>query len=264
MMCFGVSSLVLGNLATVFFAMGQNGWRWTYFGLGAAIFVSFLFGGMVLRKPREDEELPARVVKRHKSEDFEPVDFTTGEMLRRKAFIMFYMYNFLTAAIGSSVFSFAKDYALFAGATPVLATMLVGLASICNGVGRISCGIVYDTCGRRFTMLLVNLLGIVATVILLIGSLSQSIAMCIAGLCFAGVSYGSGSTISATFVGNFYGMKSYSMNLGIVTSALIPASVMATISSLMIAASGSYVSTFIMLFCCGAVAFVLNLAIKRP
>ena len=54
------------------------------------------------------------------------------------------------------------------------------------------------------------------------------------------------------------------MNLGIVTSALIPVSFIATLSSWMIGRSGSYISTYIVLICCGVAALAANLSIRRP
>ena len=264
MMCFGVSTLILGNLASVLFSLPWAGWRVTYLGLGIAICAVLIVGGAVLHPPSAADPLPAPREKTGSRESFGPMELTAGQMLRRKTFWLFYLYNVLTAAAGNTVFSFARDYALSIGAAASLATFLVGAASVCNGCGRILSGVLYDRWGRRRTMLAVNLLVILGPAMLLAASLTGSQALCAAGLCVAGISYGCGSTISATFVGDFYGRKDYSMNLGIVTSALIPVSFIATLSSWMIGRSGSYISTYIVLICCGVAALAANLSIRRP
>ena len=56
------------------------------------------------------------------------------------------------------VINFALDLSLTLGASVALATTLVGVLSACNGLGRIVCGILYDTTNcRTTTMLFVTL-----------------------------------------------------------------------------------------------------------
>ncbi len=264
MMFFGISSLFLGSVVSRLFELPGFGWRKTYLYLGVSIFTALAVGGVAIRFPTADIVLPETKAASAQRENFEALDCSAGQMLRRKTFWLFYAYNVLTAAVGNSVFSFARDFALSVGATAAFATALVGVTSVCNGSGRILSGVLYDRLGRKRTMLAVNLLVILAAALLLAAAAAGSVAVCVLGLCCAGVCYGCGSTISATFVGSFYGKQDYSLNLSIVTSALIPASFTATISSVLLGRSGSYVSTFVMLICCGVLALVLNVNIKRP
>ena len=48
------------------------------------------------------------------------------------------------------------------GAVPALATTLVGVLSVCNGIGRILTGAAYDAFGRKITMIGSGVLTILA------------------------------------------------------------------------------------------------------
>lgn len=113
--------------------------------------------------------------------------------------------------------SFAKDLALSVHAPETLAVTLVGILSVCNGLGRILTGAVFDAIGRRKTMFCANLLTICASGITLLAVSVESLPLCIIGLCLAGISYGSSPTITAAFTSAFYGMKYFSTNMALMT-----------------------------------------------
>ena len=117
------------------------------------------------------------------------------------------------AAVGSSVISFAKDLALSVEATESLAVTLVGVLSVCNGIGRILTGAVFDTLGRKKTMVCANVLTICAAAMTLLAVSMGSLPLCIVGLCLTGLSYGACPTITAAFTASFYGMKHFSSNI---------------------------------------------------
>ena len=109
---------------------------------------------------------------------------------------------FMTA-VGNSVISFARDLVLSVDAAPALATTLVGVLSVCNGLGRIITGAVYDLLGRRTTMIAANILTIVAAGITLLAVNLHSLPVCIAGLCLTGLSYGACPTVTSAFSASF-------------------------------------------------------------
>ena len=147
MMGFGASSLILGNASDALFKSAL-GWRITYVILGGAICVVVLLAGLLLQKPGPQVVLPQpRAAKAAGGEGFERRDYTSGQMLRRPSFWMAFVCISLLAAVGSSVISFAKDLALSVNAPESLAVSLVGVLSVCNGLGRILSG--SGQCGGR-------------------------------------------------------------------------------------------------------------------
>ena len=264
MMGFGASALILGNIANSLFR-SNLGWRITYIILGIAIGTILIITALLLKKPDNDIVLPQpKTSKSSASENFAIRDYTSGQMLCRPSFWLAFIFITFLAATGSSVISFAKDLALSVNASEALAVTLVGILSVCNGLGRILTGAVFDALGRRKTMILANILTFCAAGITLLAVSIESLPLCIAGLCLAGMSYGSSPTITAAFTSSFYGMKNYSTNMAFMTFTAMGASLIATVSNKILEVSGSYNGPFIMLLSLTIVALVINIFIRKP
>lgn len=265
MMSFGASTLVLGNIAGRMMGAEGAGWRVTYASLGAAIGLVLLLAGLVARLPPAEMQFPQpKAVKKADGEEFVPRDYTTGEMVRRFTFWRFFLFSITTAAVGSTVISFAKDLAVSAGAAAALSTALVGVLSVCNGLGRILCGLLFDAAGRRRTMLIASFTTVLAASVLLLSILWGSLPVMITGMCLTGISYGCSPTISSAFVASFYGNKYYGMNFGIANTMLIPASFSATLAGALVTSTGSFITPGIILFCSAVASLLLCLSIRRP
>lgn len=264
MMGFGASALILGNAADALFK-SSLGWRSTYIILGTAIGIVLFTAALLLKKPGADIVLPQpKPAKSGSSENFERIEYTPGQMIRRSSFWMAFFCLVFLSAVGSSVISFAKDLALFVNAPESLAVTLVGVLSVCNGLGRILTGAVFDAAGRRITMLSANILTICAAGVTLLAVSIGSLPLCIIGLCLTGISYGSCPTITAAFTSAFFGMKNYSTNMALMTFNVMGGSLIATVSSKVLEISGGYTAPFLMLLILTIVALVINLFIRKP
>ena len=263
MMGFGASALVLGNVANSLFG-SSLGWRMTFVLLGIAIGIVLILGALLLKKPGEDVHFPESKKKAALAEDFDPKEYTSRQMLSRASFWMAFFCIVFLAAVGSSVISFAKDLALSVKASESLAVTLVGVLSVCNGVGRILTGAVFDALGRKKTMICANLLTICAAAMTLLAVSVSSLPLCIVGLCLSGLSYGSCPTITAAFTSSFYGMKHYSNNMALMTFNVMGGSFVATLSSKLLESTGGYTVPFLMLLVLTLAALGINLCIRRP
>ena len=185
-------------------------------------------------------------------------------MLCRGSFWMAFVCISFLAAVGSSVISFAKDLALSVKAPEALAVSLVGVLSVCNGLGRILTGALFDAIGRRKTMLLANLLTMGAAAVTLLAVSLGSLPLCIAGLCLTGISYGACPTITAAFTSSFFGMKYFSTNMAFMTFTVMGGSLIATLPNKVLELTGTYNATFVMLLALTGVALALNLFIRKP
>ena len=264
MMGFGASALVLGNIADALFK-STVGWRATYVILGVCICAVLLLAGILLRRPDPELILPQpKTVKTAGLESFEQRDYTAAQMLCRPSFWMAFAGISFLAAVGSSVISFAKDLALSVDAAEALAVSLVGVLSVCNGLGRILTGMLFDAIGRRKTMLLANGLTIGAAAVTLLAVFIGSLPLCIAGLCLTGMSYGACPTITAAFTSSFFGMKHFSTNMALMTFTVMGGSLIATVSNKVLEITGGYTATFAMLLALTVVALILNCFIRKP
>ena len=265
MMGFGVSTLLLGNVISILFDHPAFGWSKTYMLLGALIGAVLLVAGLVLRRPAADLQLPAPKAKKTVAqENFTVRDFSTGEMLKSFTFWRAFVCMAFMTAVGNSVISFARDLVISVDAAPGLATTLVGVLSVCNGLGRILTGAIFDAWGRRKTMLAANILTIVAAAATLVAVQLHSLPLCIVGLCLAGLSYGSCPTVTSAFTAAFYGQKYFSINYSLTNFNLIIAAFIANFSNSLLASSGGYGTPFVMLLILSVCALGLNVSVRKP
>ncbi len=264
MMGFGASSLILGNLADRLFK-SELGWRNTFLLLGIALGIVVCLSALFIKRPDSSVVFPESKKRAgKKAESFEVKDYTPTEMIRRFTFWRAFLCLICITAVGNSVISFARDLALSVGAGAALATTLVGVLAVCNGLGRIITGAVFDAMGRRFTMIAANILTIVAAGVTLLAVGISSLPLCIVGLCLTGMSYGTSPTVSSAFTSAFYGTKHFASNLGIMNFNLMCASFVATACSSLLTATGGYTVPFILLLALSVVALGLNISIKKP
>ena len=264
MMGFGFSTLLFGKLADALF-QSSVGWRNTYIIIGIAIAVVLSLSSFVIKAPDSTIELPAKKQQASAGkESFEVRDYTPSEMVRRFTFWQAFVVFVCLTAVGNSVISFARDLAVSVGAKAALATTLVGVLSVCNGLGRIFTGAAFDALGRRITMIASSVLTIFAAGVTLLAVCIHSLPIGIIGLCLTGLSYGSVPTICSAFASTFYGQKHFATNLSISNFNLMVASFIATACSTLLTASGGFTLPLILLLVLASVAFVLNLGIKKP
>lgn len=263
MMGFGASTLIFGNLITSLF--DSAGWRVTYILLGSLLGVVLVLAGLIVRRPSPDTVLPApKAAKNKHTENFEVRDMAPSEMIRRFTFWRAFVCLICLTAVGNSVISFARDLVLSVGASAAWAATLVGILSLCNGIGRILTGALFDAAGRKITMAAASLVTISAAAVTLVSVQIHSLPLCVIGLCLTGLSYGSCPTLCSAFVSAFYGQKHFPTNFSIINFNLIFASFIATASSSLYASAGSYTAPFILLLCIAAAALGLNFSIRKP
>lgn len=266
MMGLGVSSLLLGHLASQMIEAPNIGWRTTYLILGFVTGGVLLATAFVIRLPSEAErvQLDALCEKETSGEKIAVPDYTPSALLKRLSFWKFFLFLVSMAATGSTVISLAKDLALSAGATAAFATTLVGVLSVSNGLGRILCGWAFDSYGRKPVMLATSVVTIGASLCLLLSTTMQSVLLVVIGLCATGLSYGSVPTISSAFVGAFYGSKHFPTNFSLANTMLIPASCLATCSTALISQTESYVPAFVLLMAVAFIGLVVHMTIREP
>lgn len=257
MMGFGASALVIGSAADAIINSPSPGWRGAFRMIGIALGAVLLLAALILRKAPEASPT-------QKSDAAgETTDLTTAQMLRTLTFWKGMLILIFLAAVGNTVISMAKDLALSVGLAAGAATTLVGLLSVCNGLGRVITGAVFDRFGRRTTMIAANLMTICAAGITLLSILTGSAALGVVGLCLTGISYGTCPTISSAFTSEVFGAKFFPMNFAVMNCNVIPASFIATGASLLNAASGGYAASFILLLSLSVAALLLNLSIRK-
>jgi OFA family oxalate/formate antiporter-like MFS transporter len=264
-MGFGLNSILIGKIADSYIKMASVGWRTTYIALAIITAAVFVIAAFVIKGPPAGTVLPKpKSAANKKKEAFESRDYTALEMIRRPSFWQLFIFFILLASVGSASISFAKDIMKDAGAADSFAVTLVGIISLGNGLGRVVSGWLFDNIGRRKTQFVTSGIAIIAPLTIVLALTTHSLAIAITGLILCYISYGFAPTGSTAFIGAFYGQKNFAMNLGILNLQLILTAFAATLAGTLKVATGSFISTFVILAGFSVAGLFLNIFIKKP
>ena len=287
MMTYGFSALIMGSLADRLMQMPQIGWRMVYTGIGVLMIVIFFLSGQIAKMPGAGEvpaagvpvireaipspapagegEAPRTDVAEAAAASIpaQRLDLTTPQMLKRGTFWRYYLMIVLVNAVGNVVIGLGKDIAQSAGAIAAIATLLVGILSVCNGLGRIISGFLYDKCGRTFLFRATSILNGVAAIFLLISLLMHYVPRCIAGLILVGLGYGFVPTVWSTVLAEMYGQTHYAMHLSVINTTMFPTSAFSILIGVLVTATGSFAIPMVVLLACAGLAFFLGTTIRE-
>ena len=269
LMGFGFSAFLVGKIfAAAAPADGSAVWMSVFRKMGLIIFVILAICSFFFIKPDTDAVLGKKSLPKRNGRA-PASDVPAGVMMRSTAFWMYYIWAILLSAAGLALVSQANGIATqvaeaVGGMDDGRIATVVGLLSICNGVGRIFFGTLFDKKGYRATMLLDMVLFLVSTCCLLFAICSNSFPMIILGFVIGGFAYGGVTPTNSAIISDFFGRTHYSINFSIVITNLLIASFASTIAGNLRVTTGSYMSTIFLMIGVTAVGFAAFLAIKRP
>ena len=140
LMGFGCSTLIMGNLADRLFNSAM-GWRTTYLLLGAATLVVLLIGSRwVVPNPHMAAPAGSAAATARR-------EYTTGQMVKTAAFWLLFFIIVCSNLIGTGVIGHSRYIAVEAGVATGITALVVGLQSVCNGLGRLAFGTLFDNSG---------------------------------------------------------------------------------------------------------------------
>lgn len=263
LMGFGLSAFAIGKLYQALTPGEVGAWRGSFRVMSLVIFGVLMVCIPFFAKPGPDFVPPAGATKKARSLNPAAAETSTGQMLRKAPFWLYYLWAIALSAVGLALVSQAAGSASEVGvsASPGTIATVVGLISIFNAFGRVLSGMLYDRKGRSFTMHSINLLFIAASVILMAGLSTHSFFLIIVGFILGGLSYGGVPPINSAFISGYYGQKHFSMNFSVINTNMIFASFGSTIAGFLYDASGSYFSTYLFMAALAAAGIVLTLCI---
>lgn len=148
-------------------------------------------------------------------------NFTSGEMLHTWQFYALWFMYACGAGAGLMIISCAKKIVAGAGISEGLSLAAVMGLAVGNGGGRVVAGMLSDRFGRNRTMLLFFLLQACSIVGLYFASVQEtpSAALLIALAALVGANYGSNLALFPSVTKDFFGLKNFGMNYGLVFTA---------------------------------------------
>lgn len=214
LMCFGAGSLIFGPLSTVL--MNSIGWRKTFIILGLLFLAVFAVTSFQVIMPLNSEMNIA-----NKKASTKAFDVATRDMLKRADFWIYFAWSTLLSAVGlgfvGQVFTVSSSF----GLTDMTSSYMVSLVAICNGIGRLCFGSIFDIKGRKLTMNLISVMTVLAASVLILAVSSNVTVLLYAAFILLGLGFGGITPTNSNFIRNYYGCANYSTNFSIINFNLL-------------------------------------------
>ena len=262
LMGFGGGSFLIGKLYQAWTPAEIGGWRQSFVIMGIVIAAVFAVCSFFFVTP--EEGAAASAAKNGGAAQADIRDLTPIETLKRPSFWIYYVWAIVTSAAGLALISQASGIVLEADASVAAGSVatIVGLISICNAVGRVLFGGMYDKYGRSLSMQAVNALFILTALLLMAALATRSMLIVIVGFIIGGLAYSGVTPTNSAFARAYFGPKYYPVNLPLVNTNLIIASFGSTVSGALFDRSGSYNATFFLLIGFAVVGIACSLGIS--
>ncbi len=215
---FGLASVYTAPLAT--YLMATFGIQTMMLILGVAFFFVVVGLAQILKTPPQGY-LPAGTQQTKSDSGNKKEDFVPKEMLGT---LQFYMLWFMFACgAGAGLMVIAKLAAIAKlQANIEMGFILVAVLAIGNGGGRILAGMLSDKIGRKNTMLICFVLQAVLVFLLsraIQGSILATVPVLVLISALIGACYGSNLSLFPSITKDFYGLKNFGVNYGLVFTA---------------------------------------------
>ena len=216
MMGFGLGSLILGTLSVNL----ANG-----FGLGnvliaVGIVSAIVIGleGLIIKRPPSNI-ITAMAPEKAMGSSYDPADKDSA--LKTPLFYIYWIWAIIVIAIGLATIGNCASDAQSVGWDAGFATLLVGLVSVLNGVGRVLIGIIYDKTNVKVTMVIDGIVAFIAAACIIAAFTMGIPALYVVGAFCCGFCYGGVPVVASAFGRQRFGAKNYPLNLSLCNFAIV-------------------------------------------
>jgi MFS transporter, OFA family, oxalate/formate antiporter len=259
---FGLASVYIAPLANFLIAKFGLSQSMLIFGI-AFLAVVCILATLLVNPPAgyvPDESKPregAPAAKSVKLRDFSPL-----EMMRTGAFYKLWFMYFVGA--GAALIIIGGVAGMAKKSMGDLAWIVVALMAVGNASGRIVAGVLSDKIGRTQTLLIMmSAQAVVIFSLLFIGE-SQGVLLVTAAT-LVGFNYGTNLSLFPSATKDYFGLKNFGMNYGLVFSAWgIGGFVFPRVSQMIVAQTGTMNSAYIMSSILLIFSAVMSLTTRAP
>ncbi|MFH1434392.1 MAG: OFA family MFS transporter [Pseudomonadota bacterium] len=274
---FGLASVYIAPLASALlksFAVEHGGVREmgvssTMMVFGIAFLIVVVLLAQLIRNPPEGYNPEERPVKETKAKGSVPaaasLDMNWKAMMKRPQFWVLWLMYACGAATGLMLIGIAKKLGTLS--LREAAFFVVVVLAVGNAGGRILSGIVSDKIGRQWTMFGAFMLqALMVTTLIFVQD--NAIALLLIIL-VAGANYGANLTLFPSATKDYFGMKNFGMNYGIMFTAWgVGGLVLPRVNGMIIDATGNSNISFIvagsLMIFAAALTFVSRSIVKKP
>lgn len=205
---FGIAPLFLAPLSTAL--IGNFGINQTFLILGIGVLLISIPLAFTIVTPAADykPEAPAGYQEKAKSPAY---NFTWNEMVKTPQFYMMFVAFAFAASAGVMLIGNIANIAALQGNISN-AAMLVSILAVANTLGRIFMGMLSDKIGRTQTLVLAIA---IQTLNMVLFPMYTTMISFIGGAILAGIGYGALLSVFPSLTADYYGIKNYGSNFGV-------------------------------------------------
>ena len=190
------------------------------------------------------------------------MDFSPAQMLQTGSFYKLWFMYFVGA--GAALIIIGGVAGMAKKSMGDLAWIVVALMAVGNAGGRIAAGAVSDKIGRTWTLLIMMIFQAVVIFSLLFIGETQAVLLVVAAS-LIGFNYGTNLSLFPSATKDYYGLKNFGMNYGLVFSAWgIGGFVFPRVSQMIVAQTGSPEAAYIMCVVLLMASSLMALMTKAP
>jgi MFS family permease len=239
---FGLASVYIAPLSNYLIAKYGLSLSMLIFGvafLGIVCFLAkFLVNPPKGYTPEEAQPAPG------KSSAAKALDFSPSQMLKTGSFYKLWFMYFVGA--GAALIIIGGVAGMAKKSMGDLAWIVVALMAAGNAGGRIAAGAVSDKIGRTWTLLIMMVIQAVVIFSLLFIGETQALLLVVAAT-LIGFNYGTNLSLFPSATKDYYGLKNFGMNYGLIFSAWgIGGFIFPRVSQMIVAKTGSPEAAYIM------------------
>ena len=258
---FGLASVYIAPLAN--FLIGRFGLSsaMMIFGVAFLLVVCFL-AQFLVNPPAGFKPVDNSVAAKAKKAPAPSVDMRPSEMLRTRNFYILWLLYLIGSGAGLMIIGNVAGMAK--GSMGSMAWIVVALMAVGNAGGRIVAGIVSDKLGRAQTMAI--MMSFQSAIMFGLWSISTpGTLVLVLAATFIGFNYGTNLSLFPSAAKDFFGLKNFGMNYGLLFSAwgagglLLP-----RLSQMIVASTGVFNTAYLLAGILLAVAAGLTLLVGKP
>jgi len=251
---FGLASVYIAPLAN--YLIGARGVSSTMFIFGVAFMIVVVLLSQLLVNP----PAPEAAAKAAAKTSLPPGEISASDMMKTPQFYMMWLMYAFNAGAGLMIIGkLAKLVDIQAGFKAGF--ILVALLAIGNAGGRLLAGTMSDKYGR--VKILQAFTAFQCVLMFLTPFMTNAYVLIVFSMCI-GMNYGSNLALFPSITKDFFGLKNFGVNYGLVFTAWGAGSILALVAGKMYDLYGKFDYALYLSGCLLVVTLVLSLIVKKP
>jgi MFS family permease len=257
---FGLASVYIAPLSN--FLIDRFGLSFSMLIFGVAFLGVVCFLARFLVNPPAGYKPEGQIPAAGKASSSVPYDFSPAQMLQTGSFYKLWFMYFVGA--GAALIIIGGVAGMAKNSMGDLAWIVVALMAVGNAGGRIVAGVVSDKIGRTGTLLIMMSLQAGTIFSLLFIGETQALLLVVAAT-LIGFNYGTNLSLFPSATKDYFGLKNFGINYGLVFSAWgVGGFVFPRVSQMIVAQTGSPEAAYIMCVILLAASSVMALMTNAP